>query len=195
MSYSAWWRYVGSEDWTELTSADPITWTQSIEQGKCNGPYDATAFVFREMLERRWWQPSYLGIIPQYYESTVRVLGPIQGLITAVRSDGVRVLAFVGTNVSGQPYNVLTSLGGDPSACVTNPTSFRNCRSGIARIVRPPGNTQPDNCGNCITTFSTGLVITAATCIEVTLTPPECPCCGEMLPVASSILTTLEGMI
>jgi len=190
MAYVAYWREVGGSEWNEVHSESPITWTQELEKGKCTGAYRVTAYVYREQRKTYWWLPGYVEIVPQYYESTVTINGPIQGWTT----DGAGYLCVIGT-LDGSPYTVRTGLPGEPWPCVTNPNGWQNCSGGIVRIERPVGSTLPDDCGDCITTFSTGLIVTKPQCIEVTLIPPECPCCSEMLPIATRILTTLEGMV
>jgi hypothetical protein len=191
MTYSAWWRYVGAEDWNEIQSSAPITWTQEIIRGQSAVPY-IIRFRCRSIRNST-------GLVEQtQYSSThfnqfhLPIRGPISSLMVRTVISGsvsYRTQAFSG--LDGLPRTFSANLFGSASRSIA--TIDYVCDE--ITVTRQDG--LPD--GFCRTTFSNGLVVDTPNgntqCIDVTTTPPECPCCGEMLPVASSILTTLEGMI
>lgn len=201
-TYRAYWREVGATEWNLIESPSPITWnTQNIpasnpsgfQGGQCLVTYTAYGTFEGQCIPgaRNWVS----GGIPG------RVLGMVRN------GSGWRILSST-SNVLFAPVNPQTGAQiytlTDPSVCpwINYNAQLNTAISAVmTHVVRNDGN--PDNCGNhssynpgnpasCITTFSTGLIVTRSECIEVTLNPPnECPCCTELLPKTNSILSRL----
>lgn len=164
--YTAYWRYKDSDEWHKIVSSEPITWNQEIERYQCPILYQGRAN-----------HTNHLG--SPSTAITGWVLGPITGY--------------------GLTFQFSTPGSRNPSTYYTFYLQGATSWSGTIRtrintpvtLVDLITQGEPDDCGNCVTTFSTGLVITAPECIEVTPNQPECPCCGELIPKATHILSML----
>ncbi len=170
MSDEIWWRYRGEDVWQHLTSPTPITWTQEKEKGKCPIYYRGSVdYVNRYFYNSTSTTPWVLGPITQY--------GTTFGYTVTGSYPRDIVYFYIGNS---QGYYWQTAL---------------SMPHGYPYSVKPliTQDNAPDDCGDCITTFNTGQVITAAECIEITRTKPECPCCAQLLPKATQALNILSG--
>lgn len=219
--YRAYWREQGAVDWNLIESPSPITWSQEtiepsgesgFQGGQCSGiRYNIFGTgTFRRSSGSTTWADNWQDLAWRANTNGgTGAAGPVKGFQLAFYATGntyfIRV-AYASTSLTDfQPFAYST----------TNPIHLYDGRnlpgvSGsrvwaqnyrITSVVRRDG--LPDNCGNssdyspgssgeCITTFSTGLIISRSQCIEVTLEPPECECCSELLPKANAILSRLS---
>lgn len=172
-TYSAWWREIGASEWNAVHSESPISWTQGIEQGQCLGRYRGVITYYNDFFQ---WVRN---------RTTAWLAGPITEYSFTYISTVV---------ISGYPREYWDlRLRNASGATVVRRCNLHPSRQYTVFPLQPENFV--DDCGDCITTFSTGLVVKRPQCIEVALIPPECPCCGDMLPVATRILNRLQGMI
>lgn len=206
-TYRAYWREQGATDWNEIQSSSPITWGTEItppsdasgyEGGQCTGVNYQVYFG----ATGRSTNCSGVTVSPR-----TRAYGPV----STPRAGPIGQIVAIGVNPTNCGFgnwairvfrpNGQLYFGGtgffSPGVSGNARIELDTFNVGVVRI-----DGQPDNCGNnefynpgsggeCITTFSTGLVVTRPQCIEVTTAPPECPCCGDLLPKANSILARL----
>lgn len=189
-TYRAYWREQGATDWNETQSPSPITWNTELIPGQTplytgggnNGvEYQLHCEVYTKFFADRQWQFYWNPIILDSFTGTCSLID--SGRRPFSCSDGESFYEPVATRSNAAP--VIITNGCFPVWPIRN-----------ARFIRVDG--QPDNSGpqpteeSCITTFSTGLIVTRPECIEVALNPPdECPCCKELLPKTNSILSRL----
>lgn len=198
MSYSAWWREIGSEEWNQIDSSEPITWTQEIIP--INPPaINCELYYVSWAYSATIWRPTQ----QQTLTDSGTAIGPFRAALINPR------IAFFRTSGAGyiQTRFQFNHSGTSGTSCSQGTYLYSSGFkvSGINSTFQTqyitnfidfnywPVGSEPLT--ECKTTFSTGLVITRPDCIEVTTTPPECPCCGDMLPGATRILNRLQGMI
>lgn len=192
-TYEAYWREQGATSWNKITSSSPITWSQELTGGSpyTNGQCDLSKYQVSISVRNRDGGISVLNRI---------ALGPIGGArcfsVTSTNHQ-VQLLSRGINNSSGATCASSVTAGGSAWRSAGLAGSLYNPSLGatatVVAISACPN--QPDDCataGECKTTFSTGLVVTKPQCIEVTASPPECPCCKELLPKANAILARLS---
>lgn len=218
MVYTVFWKKRTEEIWHKITSDSPITWTQQIIPavepvypfigGQCPPP--ARYSISYEIRSRTstysscgaWgaWA-TRTNIIPATtYYGPIGVPTPVIGASTVPQNSDKSIRYNVTyKNSSGVTQVGALSLGG---------SATRNYASGCGvsyeyrnfTVTRVDGG--EDNCGNpppitpgspekCKTTFSTGLIVEDALCIDVRGAQPDCECCAELLPKATRILGML----
>lgn len=215
-TYRAYWRDQGATDWNLIESPSPITWTQEttpaseptgVLGGQCNSVYTVNG-TWEIQVRSANVAPTEAGYAPGTWtvsNTSTAPRGPIRGIFNTPQVSGLLVVQLGVTLSSGPSFMNVYPTGSSGTAHYWNGIN----RNATTRWVRNVVITQmtrrgglPDNCGNspdynpgsageCITTFSTGLIISRPECIEVTTNPPECECCSELLPKTNSILSRL----
>ncbi|MBD1917449.1 MULTISPECIES: hypothetical protein [Cyanophyceae] len=218
MVYVAYWKKRTEVIWNKITSPNPITWTQQIipavapvypfTGGQCPPP--ATYQITYEIRSRTStffgcgaWGAWALrnNIIPNtiYYGPIGVPTLVITNSTTPSNNDKSAGWSVTYNNSSGVRQTGWLSLGGATtrnyaSGCGLS-YEYRNFKvtrsDGKLDSCGDPAPTTPGSSEKCKTTFSTGLIVEDATCIEVTNKQPGCGCCSVLMPKATRILGML----
>lgn len=202
-TYRAYWREQGATAWNLIESSSPITWNHVVTQPQQSQPLPYTGGQCQKLYRVRGeWRTTWFfncstgasGGIGSWlsFETEFNVPGPLGGITVTRRTPACG--GFDGhTVLIGTPQGPRIIFNRDGTGVIN--------RGVEVRIIGVDAADSNDNCGNlpgygdtaasCTTTFSTGLIISRPQCIEVTLSPPECPCCKELLPKANAILARL----